>query len=114
MGRKRQRRLYTKRGRYYADFRDYAAVGGGKEAFIPAGERFATRDKREARAMGRARLRELKALHRLGPRDTSTDLTRLGDFVDHYLVHRASRPDASERRLPRCGDFPTTNAGISR
>lgn len=32
MPRKRQKRLYTKRGRYYADFRDFADVGGGKEA----------------------------------------------------------------------------------
>jgi hypothetical protein len=99
MARKRQRRLYTKRGRYYADFRDYADVGGRKEALIPAGERFATTDKRQARALGRARHQELKALRRLGLRDTPTDLTRLGDFVDHYLVYRASKPDASERRL---------------
>lgn len=27
------------------------------------------------------------------------DLTRIGDFVDHFLVHRASKPKANYRRL---------------
>lgn len=33
--------LYRKNGRYYADFRSYSDVGGGQEAMIPEGERFA-------------------------------------------------------------------------
>jgi integrase len=99
MPRKRQTRLYTKRGRYYADFRDYADVGGGKEALIPAGERWATTDKQQARAIAKDRLGELDALRRAGGHDASVDLTRLGDFVDHFMVRRASRPDASEPRL---------------
>lgn len=99
MPRRRQTRLYTKRGRYYADFRDFADVGGGKEALIPAGERFATTSKRQAKKLGIERLRELTALRDTRADDPSVDLTRIGDFVDHYLIYRASRPNASYRRL---------------
>jgi integrase len=99
MPRKRQQRLYTKRGRYYGDFRDFKDVGGRKEALISTGERFATADKRRARAIARERLRELKALRRAGPCDATLDLTRLGDLVDHYLLHQARRPDVDVARL---------------
>jgi integrase len=99
MPRKRQKRLYTKRGRYYADFRDYADVGGGKEALIPSGERFATDDEQQAKQLLEARLEELEGLRLNGPFDPAVDLTRLGDFVDYYMVYRAGKPDASVRRL---------------
>jgi hypothetical protein len=99
MPRKRQTRLYTKRARYYADFRDYADAGGGKEALIPSGERFATYNQEQAKELLKARLEELEGLRLNGPFDRAVDLTRLGDFVDHYMAYRASKPDASVRRL---------------
>lgn len=43
MARHQKKWLYKKNGRYYADFRSYADVGGGQEALIQEGERFATK-----------------------------------------------------------------------
>jgi integrase len=58
----RRNRLYRKGNRYYADLRDYAAVGGGKEALKPPGQRMATTDADEAAQLLAARLRQLQEL----------------------------------------------------
>jgi len=50
--------------RYYADFRDYADVGGGLEALTPEGTKRATTDKKTAMALARARLKALKKTRR--------------------------------------------------
>lgn len=58
-------RLYTRRdGRYYADFRPYADVGGAQEALCPPGTRRATTDPKVAQRLLANRLRELEAARR--------------------------------------------------
>lgn len=58
-----RRRLYTRdqggRRRYYGDFRDYADVGGGREALCPPGLRVAVTSRRVAEELVRQRLVEL-------------------------------------------------------
>jgi integrase len=46
--RKRGPRLYEKRGRWYANLRDFEDVGGKLEAMRPVGSRYATTDRDEA------------------------------------------------------------------
>jgi integrase len=79
-------RLYRKRARYYADFRDFAAQGGALEALKMPGEPFATLLREEAIALAKARLRELRALRERSDAVPGVDLTRLGDFVDFHMV----------------------------
>ena len=64
MPKKRATRLYWKRDRAYADFRDYASVGGRLEPLIPAGQHFATKDPDVAAILIASRLKELDALRR--------------------------------------------------
>lgn len=46
--------------RYYADFRDFADVGGRQEPLVATGERYATTDYEEAKRLAKARLKELE------------------------------------------------------
>jgi integrase len=48
----------------YADFRDYADVGGAMEPMVPPGSRMATTDRDVAEALAAERLRELEARRR--------------------------------------------------
>ena len=97
MPRKRQSRTYLKRRRFYGDFRDYADVGGGKEALTPSGHKYATQDPAVAAELVQARIEELERLRRHGVQFAKhgvadgqiRDLTRLGDFVDHHLRRKA-------------------------
>jgi integrase len=117
MPRKRERptkRLYLKGERWYADFRDFADEGGGLEAMIPPGERFATKSRAEAVKLGKARHDELKAARRRGPAPTGVDLTRLGHFVDHHLEREASetqRPEAGLKQLEQQLETAVTHFG---
>ncbi len=60
MPRKRKSRMYLMRGRYYADFRDFADVDGKREALIPARETTATADPDLAARLMTDRLEELE------------------------------------------------------
>lgn len=66
--RKRRSRIYWRlRGgqrRAYGDFRDYATVGGGKEALIPDGEELATTDPDVAARLADRRVEQLERLRR--------------------------------------------------
>lgn len=69
MPRRRRSRVYRMRDRCYGDFRDYADVGGKREALIPKGATLATTDADVAEALAVARVKELEALreqHRSG------------------------------------------------
>ena len=61
-------RVYARRRgrevRYYAEFRDYADVGGGREALIPPGDKLATTDPVIAEKLAGDRLRELQEAKR--------------------------------------------------
>jgi integrase len=88
----RRNRVYARtRGghaRYYADFRDFADVGGALEPLTPAGARYATADAREAEALCAGRLAQLERLRRSMPDAGSgaSDLCRLGPYVERHLV----------------------------
>lgn len=105
--------LYKKNGRYYADFRSYSDVGGGQEALIPSGERFATKKHHVAKRLGKERLAELRRLRQAGLHDASWgDLRRLGPFIDYHMAEEALRSNADmanlrsvEKRLNVAADY---------
>jgi hypothetical protein len=98
--------IYKNNGRYYGDFRSYKDVGGGQEALIPEGERFATKCKKTAKKLAKARRKELKQLR---VADVDPDLQYLGPFVDYHMMEEALRGKRSKdeleqhahRRIPR-------------
>lgn len=54
--RKDPSRIFWKRGRAYADFRDFADVGGGREALMVPDDRYATTDPDMASVLAGQRL----------------------------------------------------------
>lgn len=102
MGRRRGSRLYWREGRgWYADLREFADVGGRREAMIPEGPDRATVDADQAGAILQARLEELKAL-RAG-REAGDD-PRLEEYARYHLAtkaeyRRASTVSRDERAL---------------
>ena len=86
-------------GRFYADFRGFQDVGGGQEALVPEGQRFATKDHRVAKRLGKARLAELRRLRKAGHADREDDLRKLGPFVDYHLEREAKRKGADPAHL---------------
>lgn len=89
MPKKRATRLYWKRDRAYADFRDYASVGGRLEPLIPAGQHFATKDPDVAAILIASRLKELDALRRGlgigGVLEQSANRPGLAEYVERHL-----------------------------
>jgi hypothetical protein len=100
--------LYKKDGRFYGDFRSYRDVGGGQEAMVPDGERFATKDYRAAKTLAKARLAELRGLRKGG---LDPDLRMLGPFVDYHLEQEAQRHGADPGGVPSEWT-PANNAGF--
>jgi len=108
--RKRQR-IYWRAGRAYADFRDYADVGGGQERLVVPGEKLATTDRKAGEVLAAQRLEELdrlraqrhgRAVHRL-PKETALAAfaaahlkakSESGKFTERWL-------ESSERQLMR-------------
>lgn len=99
MARNKKKWLYKKNGRFYGDFRAYADVGGGQEALVPEGERYATKDHRIAKRLGKGRLAELRRLRKAGHADRDDDLRKLGSFVDYRLEQEARRKGADPAHL---------------
>jgi len=64
MAKRKKSRIYARqRGgetRYYADFRDFAGEGGGREALVPSGEKRATTDPKLAEYLAGERVKDLK------------------------------------------------------
>ncbi len=98
-------RIYTReRGgarRYYADFRDYADVGGGRETLCPSGRRRATSDRDEAEALAGARLKELQEL-RLRRVNGMPAPVGLAAFARDHLVKKAQAKRTTSRHLEHC------------
>ena len=100
MGRRRKSgtRLYEKRGRWYADFRDFADVGGKREALIPEAESQATDDADLAVVLQAERLADLKRFrerrrdHQIMG-DNVVEDTLLAEYALHHLeeLKRAGR-----------------------
>src|SRR6266852_6137748 len=117
MGRqsKKSRIYWRERGgtrRAYADLRDYADVGGGREALVALGEKLATADETTAQVLLARRLEQLdgsrrgRALHGEAPPVT------LADFAGAHLVAKAESQkftehwlEVTEKCLDRAGEF---------
>ncbi len=98
MAREKQRdRVYLKGVRFYADFRDYADVGGGRTALIPKGQRIATKNRDEASIIATEHLRRFDADrhgHAFGgitALTTLTTLTTLANASMTFQVHSTQR-----------------------
>jgi integrase len=93
-------RIYTKAGspRFYADFRDYADVGGKLEALRPEGSRFATTDRQEAQTLAEARLEEVKK-KRLERPSGPAARRRLSVLISDHLERKAKNREAQAQWL---------------
>lgn len=92
-------RIYTRSGRYYADFRKYARVGGGREALKPEGSGIATDDADIARKLAEDRWEELRRLDKMRRLYDADPTQTLNDFAAHYLVERARENEVTDRWL---------------
>jgi integrase len=94
-------RIYTRtRGgatRYYLDARDYADVGGGREALSP-GQGRATADPDEAEVLAGARLKELQEL-RLRRLHSLPPPTGLAAYAETHLVKKRQAGKVTEQTL---------------
>lgn len=92
----RRQRIYWKRGRAYADFRDFAKWGGKLEALRPRGSRYATTDTDEAVLLCAKRLDELSTTRRLHPDGISAQ--KSAETITAYVNYHMERLAARKRR----------------
>lgn len=97
-----QSRIYSRsRGgplRYYADFRDFADVGGRQEPLAPAGKSQATTDPAEAKRLAEARLAAYTARRAAAPTTTGDD-RQFAKFAVHHLEQKALNEEARPQWL---------------
>src|SRR6059036_611922 len=104
MGRqtKKSRIYWRERGgtkRAYADLRDYADVGGGREAIVAPGEKLATPDETTAQVLLARRLEQLDAARRGRALHGETRQVTLADFAASHLVAKAESQKFTEHWL---------------
>jgi len=85
--------------RAYADLRDYADVGGGREALVPSGEKLATTDATTAQVLLARRLEQLDAARRGRTLHGETRHATLADFASAHLVAKAESQKFTEHWL---------------
>ena len=111
-----RRRIYWReRGgtrRAYADLRDYADVGGGRETLIARGEKLATTDATTAQVLLARRLEELDGVRRGRALHGETPGATLADFASVHLVAKAESQkftehwlEVTEKCLDRAAEF---------
>src|SRR5256886_6540172 len=111
-----RRRIYWReRGgtrRAYADLRDYADVGGGREALIARGEKLATTDATTAQVLLARRLEDLDGARRGRTLHGETPGATLADFASAHLVAKAESQkftehwlEVTEKCLDRAAEF---------
>ena len=111
-----RRRIYWReRGgtrRAYADLRDYADVGGGREALVAPGEKLATADATTAHVLLARRLEQLDAARRGRTLHGETRHVTLADFASAHLVAKAESQkftehwlEVTEKCLDRAAEF---------
>ena len=117
MGRqsKKSRIYWRERGgtrRAYADVRDYADVGGGREALVAEGEKLATADETTAQVLLARRLEQLDGIRRGRAFHGETRQVTLADFAASHLVAKAESQkftehwlEVTEKCLDRAIDF---------
>lgn len=92
-------RLYKRGKRWWADFRDFADVGGAQEAMKPAGASFATDDEEVAEVLAGKRLAELQR-RRLLKATTGLERTEtLRSLADLHLKLKAEAGKYAEQYL---------------
>ena len=94
MGRqsKKSRIYWRERGgtrRAYADLREYADAGGGREALVAPGEKLATADATTAQVLLARRLEQLDAARRGRALHGETRHATLAGFASAHLVAKA-------------------------
>src|SRR5437660_6743438 len=94
MGRqsKKSRSYWRERGgtrRAYADLRDYADAGGGREALVAENEKLATADETTAQVLLARRLEQLDGMRRGRVLHGETSQATLADFARSHLVAKA-------------------------
>ena len=104
MGRQsKQSRIYWReRGgtrRAYADLRDYADVGGGREALVAEAEKLATADDTTAQVLLARRLKQLDGARRGRALHGETRQVTLADFAQSHLVAKAESQKFTEHWL---------------
>src|SRR5213592_5191121 len=105
MGRrsKKSRIYWRERGgtrRAYADVRDYADVGGGREALVAEGEKLATADETTAQVLLARRLEQLDAARRGRALHGETRQVMLVDFAQTHLLAKAESTSITCRVSP--------------
>jgi len=99
---KKSRIYWRERGgtrRAYADLRDYADVGGGREAIVAPGEKLATPDETTAQVLLARRLEQLDATRRGRALHGETRQVTLADFARAHLVAKAESQKFTEHWL---------------
>src|SRR2546421_448305 len=125
MGRqsKKSRIYWRERGgtrRAYADVRDYADVGGGREALVAEGEKLATADETTAQVLLARRLEQLDGIRRGRAFHGETRQVTLADFAASHLVAKAESQkftehwlEVTEKCLDRAIDFFGAERGLA-
>jgi integrase len=111
----RKSRIYRKGKRYYADLRDYAAVGGGQEALKAPGSRMATTDADEAAQLLAGRLAELQELEDRRRGKALVGIRRqssLAAYADYHLTEKAKNDEAVPAWLTQAQRHLETAAGF--
>ena len=99
---KKSRIYWRERGgtrRAYADLRDYADVGGCREALLAPGEKLATADETTAQVLLARRLEQLDATRRGRALHGETRQVTLADFARAHLVAKAESQKFTEHWL---------------
>src|SRR6266550_5963187 len=100
--RRKSRIYWRERGgttRAYADLRDYADVGGGREALVAEGEKLATADETTAQVLLARRLEQLDGTRRGRALHGETRQVTLADFAQSHLVAKAESLKFTEHWL---------------
>ncbi len=95
-------RLFTQRGRYYGDFRDYKKEGGRREALKVKGDKRATTDRQLAETLAATRFKELQRKRQVNEGRKVADLpelTTLQAFASLHLMAKAKAGRITDRWL---------------
>src|SRR5436309_10901419 len=99
---KKSRIYWRDRGgtnRAYADLRDYADAGGGREALVAPGEKLATADETTAQVLLARRLEHLDAARRGRALHGDAPPVTLAEFARAHLVAKAESHKFTEQWL---------------